>query len=101
MEASKKQDLTDTFTENDPSSHASNRQVGMKSKYEEDDDGTDWEQAPVAGIFPFRGDLSTHRNSVYMCLYKSVLSKMKRIFLHCVFWTLFHLDFYCSIDLKI
>ncbi|ESW10335.1 hypothetical protein PHAVU_009G200700 [Phaseolus vulgaris] len=49
MEASKKQDLTDTFTENDPSSHASNRQVGMKSKYEEDDDGTDWEQAPVAG----------------------------------------------------
>ncbi|KAK7354312.1 hypothetical protein VNO80_19771 [Phaseolus coccineus] len=49
MEASKKQDLTDTFTENDPSSHASNRQVGIKSKYEEDDDGTDWEQAPVAG----------------------------------------------------
>ncbi|XP_027904288.1 general transcription factor IIE subunit 1-like [Vigna unguiculata] len=51
MEASKKQDSSDTFTENDPSSRASVRQVGIKSKHEEDDDddGTDWEQAPVAG----------------------------------------------------
>ncbi|BAT79792.1 uncharacterized protein HKW66_Vig0085930 [Vigna angularis] len=51
MEASRKQDLSDTFTGNDPSSRASIRQVGVKSKHEEDDDddGTDWEQAPVAG----------------------------------------------------
>ncbi|WVZ20385.1 hypothetical protein V8G54_007707 [Vigna mungo] len=66
MEASRKQDLSDTFTENDPSSRASSiRQVGIKSKREEDDDddGTDWEQAPVAGNFSFQGDLSTSWNS--------------------------------------
>lgn len=81
MEASRKQDLSDTFTENDPSSHASIRQVGIKSKREEDDDddGTDWEQAPVAGNLSFQGDLSTSWNSVYMCLYKSRCS-VKRIF---------------------
>jgi len=66
MEASRKQ--SDTFTENDPSSHASNRQVGTKSKLEDDDDdGTDWEQAPVAGILPYQGDLSTPRNVFTLC----------------------------------
>jgi len=50
LEAASKQELSNTLTANDPSSSASNRQVGMKSKLEEDDDGTEWEEAPVAGI---------------------------------------------------
>ncbi|KAH1246658.1 General transcription factor IIE subunit 1 [Glycine max] len=50
LEAASKQELPNTLTANDPSSSASNRQVGMKSKLEEDDDGTEWEEAPVAGI---------------------------------------------------
>lgn len=33
----------------DPSSSISNRKVGIKSKREEDDDGTEWEEAPVRG----------------------------------------------------
>ncbi|KAK7265026.1 hypothetical protein RJT34_32642 [Clitoria ternatea] len=33
----------------DPSSTTSIRQVGVKSKREEDDDGTEWEEAPIAG----------------------------------------------------
>ncbi|KAG5066442.1 General transcription factor IIE subunit 1 [Glycine max] len=49
LEAASKQELSNTLTANDPSSSASNRQVGMKSKLEEDDDGTEWEEAPVAG----------------------------------------------------
>ena len=36
-------------TTDDPSSSTSNHQVGMKSKREEDDDGTEWEEAPVRG----------------------------------------------------
>jgi len=39
----------DVNTTDDPSSSNSNRQVGMKSKREEDDDGTEWEEAPVRG----------------------------------------------------
>ncbi|RDX93282.1 General transcription factor IIE subunit 1 [Mucuna pruriens] len=49
LEAAGKQELPNRLTANDPSSSASNRQVGMKSKFEEDDDGTEWEETPVAG----------------------------------------------------
>ncbi|TKY73235.1 General transcription factor IIE subunit 1 [Spatholobus suberectus] len=49
LEAVRKQESSNTLTANDPSSSASNRQVGMKSKLEEDVDGTEWEEAPVAG----------------------------------------------------
>ncbi|KAI4307566.1 hypothetical protein L6164_030737 [Bauhinia variegata] len=51
-EAAKKQDdLSNSHTFDNPSSSAANRQVGMKSKRAEDeeDDGTEWEEAPVAG----------------------------------------------------
>jgi len=73
MEASKKQDSSDTFTENDPSSRASVRQVGIKSKHEEDDDddGTDWEQAPVAGNLSFQGHFSTSR-TVFICAFTNL-----------------------------
>ncbi|KAH1118120.1 hypothetical protein GLYMA_17G121700v4 [Glycine max] len=47
-EAAKKQ-LPNTLAADDPSSSTSNRQVGMKSKREEDDDCTEWEEAPIAG----------------------------------------------------
>nr|KYP55649.1 hypothetical protein KK1_001871 [Cajanus cajan] len=47
-EAAKKQS-SNTLPAEDPSSSTSNRQVGMKSKREEDDDGTEWEEAPIAG----------------------------------------------------
>lgn len=38
-------------TADDPFSSTSNRQAGMKSKRGEDDDGTEWEEAPVRGTF--------------------------------------------------
>ncbi|KAG5068389.1 hypothetical protein JHK85_000766 [Glycine max] len=47
-EVAKKQ-LSNTFAAANPSSSTSNRQVGMKSKCEEDDDDTEWEEAPIAG----------------------------------------------------
>ncbi|CAL0325739.1 unnamed protein product [Lupinus luteus] len=51
-EAAKKEELENSHTTNDPSSSISNRQVGMKTKREEDveeDDGTEWEDAPIGG----------------------------------------------------
>ncbi|XP_027332502.1 general transcription factor IIE subunit 1-like isoform X1 [Abrus precatorius] len=52
LEAARKQELSNTLVADDPSSSASNRKVGMKSKLEEgkeDDDGTEWEETPIAG----------------------------------------------------
>lgn len=53
-EAAKQQPPSNAPAEDGPSS-TSNRQVGMKSKREEDeeDDGTEWEEAPVGGTFDF------------------------------------------------
>ncbi|XP_058721404.1 uncharacterized protein LOC131593159 isoform X2 [Vicia villosa] len=48
----------DGNTTDDPSSSTSNRQVGMKSKHEEDDDGTEWEEAPVRGDGGYKVDLN-------------------------------------------
>jgi len=51
-EAAKKQDeLSNTHALNGISGMTSNRQVGMKSKRDEDDgdDDVEWEEAPVAG----------------------------------------------------
>ena len=49
MEEAAKKQLPNTLAADDPSSSTSNRQVGMKSKREEDDDCTEWEEAPIAG----------------------------------------------------
>ncbi|RYQ92578.1 hypothetical protein Ahy_B09g098805 isoform B [Arachis hypogaea] len=51
QDASKNQEPNAPAAE-DPSSSTSNRQVGVKSKREEDeeDDGTEWEDAPFGGI---------------------------------------------------
>ncbi|KOM33106.1 hypothetical protein LR48_Vigan01g266200 [Vigna angularis] len=49
MEEAAKRQLSDTVAADNPSSSTSNRQVGKKSKREEDDDGTEWEEAPIAG----------------------------------------------------
>ena len=47
----------DANAADDPSSSTSTRQVGLKSKREEDDDGTEWEEAPVRGTLqPFQSD---------------------------------------------
>ncbi|CAL0307153.1 unnamed protein product [Lupinus luteus] len=48
-EAAKKEELSNSQTADDPSSSISIRQVGMKTKREEDDDGTEWEDAPIGG----------------------------------------------------
>ncbi|KAF1867758.1 hypothetical protein Lal_00050191 [Lupinus albus] len=48
-EAAKKEELSNSLTADDPSSNISIRQVGMKTKREEDDDGTEWEDAPIGG----------------------------------------------------
>ncbi|KAL2337507.1 hypothetical protein Fmac_011953 [Flemingia macrophylla] len=45
LEEAAKTPLSNTPPADDPSSSTSNRQVGMKSKCEEDDDGTEWEEA--------------------------------------------------------
>lgn len=56
LQAAEKPELSNTLAVNDPSSSVSNRQVGTKSKLEEDDDGTEWEDAPVAGNVSFQSD---------------------------------------------
>ncbi|OIW18548.1 hypothetical protein TanjilG_13300 [Lupinus angustifolius] len=48
-EAAKKEEFSNSQTADDPSSSISIRQVGMKTKREEDDDGTEWEDAPIGG----------------------------------------------------
>ncbi|XP_057419736.1 uncharacterized protein LOC130713923 [Lotus japonicus] len=48
-EVAKKQLSVDTLATYDPSSSTSRRQVGMKSKCEKNDDGTEWEEAPLGG----------------------------------------------------
>jgi len=49
MEEATKNQLSNALVAANPSSNTSNRQVGNKSKREEDDDGTEWEEAPIAG----------------------------------------------------
>ncbi|KAK7330204.1 hypothetical protein VNO77_24391 [Canavalia gladiata] len=49
LEETAKKQLSNTHGADDPSSSSSNRVVGFKSKREEDDDGTEWEEAPIAG----------------------------------------------------
>lgn len=48
-EVAKNQQSVDTQAADDPSSSTFGRQVGMKSKREEDDDGTEREEAPLGG----------------------------------------------------
>ncbi|KAE9602247.1 putative transcription initiation factor IIE subunit alpha, TFIIEalpha/SarR/Rpc3 HTH [Lupinus albus] len=49
-EAAKKEELSNSLTTaDDPPSSISIRQVGMKTKRDEDDDGTEWEDAPIGG----------------------------------------------------
>ncbi|XP_057440209.1 uncharacterized protein LOC130732114 [Lotus japonicus] len=48
-EVAKKQQSVDTHAADDPSSSISSRQVGMKSKREEDDDGAECEEALLGG----------------------------------------------------
>lgn len=90
LEAASKQELPNTLTANDPSSSASNRQVGMKSKLEEDDDGTEWEEAPVAGNLCLSNVIRAHLGSIkFICaFYKCMLGKNKKnIFTLCNFLT--------------
>ncbi|XP_058760895.1 uncharacterized protein LOC131634263 [Vicia villosa] len=47
----------------DPSSSTSNRQVGIKSKREQDDDGTEWEEAPVRGNGGYKVDLNVEADA--------------------------------------
>lgn len=51
MQEAAKNQFSNTPAVDDPSGSTSNRQVGLKSKREEDDDGTEWEEAPIAGTF--------------------------------------------------
>lgn len=55
QEAANDQQLPNTHTADDPSSSTSDRQVGIKSKREEyeeeEEDGTEWEEAPLGGTF--------------------------------------------------
>lgn len=55
----------DANAADDPSSSTSNRQVGLKSKREEDDDGTEWEEAPVRGnaIGAYKVDLNVEADA--------------------------------------
>ncbi|XP_027329926.1 general transcription factor IIE subunit 1-like [Abrus precatorius] len=48
LEAAAKNQLSNTHAADDPSGSTSNRQVGVKSKREEDDD-IEWEEAPISG----------------------------------------------------
>lgn len=67
MEEAAKKQLPNTLAADDPSSSTSDRQVGMKSKREEDDDGTEWEEAPIAegnGNGGYKVDLNLHAEEV-------------------------------------
>ncbi|WJX30667.1 hypothetical protein P8452_19180 [Trifolium repens] len=61
-EAAKTQDAN---AADDPSSSTSIREVGRKSKREEDDDGTKWEEAPVRGngIGAYKVDLNVEADA--------------------------------------
>jgi hypothetical protein len=69
-EAAKTQDAN---AADDPSSSTSIREVGRKSKREEDDDGTKWEEAPVRGTFSYPitlifGSLK-YKSRIHTCIY--------------------------------
>ncbi|XP_024629315.1 general transcription factor IIE subunit 1 [Medicago truncatula] len=53
----------DMNTADDPFSSTSNRQAGMKSKRGEDDDGTEWEEAPVRGNGGYKVDLNVEADA--------------------------------------
>ncbi|MCI32982.1 transcription initiation factor IIE subunit alpha, partial [Trifolium medium] len=63
----------DANAADDPSSSTSIRKVGDKYKREEDDDGTEWEEAPARGTFsnPITlkfGSLK-YKSRIHTCIY--------------------------------